>query len=96
VREKADGFIVEVETRYSDQSLQSASESARHSVEEIRLRQRRREEFDGKKTLADFFGQHLHSSTLSRQVFTFYAARRARRRRTVVEFFDGFFAEITK
>ena len=95
-REEADAFIVEVQARYSDESIKLARESATRAVEEIRSKLRRREEFDGKKNLADFFGQHLHSSTLSRQVFTFYAARRARRRRTVVEFFDGFFAEIAK
>jgi hypothetical protein len=45
--------------------------------------------------LSEVFRQHLHTSTLSKQVFTFYAARRARRRRAVVEFFDRFFRELT-
>jgi hypothetical protein len=96
VREKADAFIAEVRSRYSDEALESARVAATQTVHSIRSAQRRREEFDGKKVLAGFFRQHLQSSTLSRQVFAFYAARRARRRRSVVEFFDRFFGELTK
>lgn len=94
MREKAQAFIGTIQTRYSDESVMAARQIAAESVESIRSAQRRREEFDGKKTLADFFRQHLQSSTLSRQVFSFYAARRARRRRSVVEFFDRFFREL--
>lgn len=96
LREKADAFIAAIQARYSDESLESARLVATKAVDDIRLAQRRREEFDGKKVLADFFRQHLQSSTLSRQVFAFYAARRARRRRSVVEFFDHFFDELTR
>jgi uncharacterized protein (DUF2267 family) len=95
LRVKADEFIARVQSRYSDESVRSAREAAVAAVEGLRTAQRRREEFDGKKVLSDFFGQHLQSSTLSRQVFAFYAARRARRRRSVLAFFDRFFSELT-
>jgi hypothetical protein len=72
---------------------ESARQAAHTAVDGIRGRQRRREEFDGKKLLADFCGTHLGTTTLSRHVFAFYAARRARRRRSVVGCFDEFFAE---
>ena len=91
LRAKAAEFVLAFQTRYSDAALDSARDDATRAIEAIRASQRRREEFDGKKVLAEFFRQHLHSSTLSRQVFAFYAARRARRRRSVVEFFDEFF-----
>lgn len=96
LREKADAFIALVQARYSDESLESARAAATGAVESIRTSQRRREEFDGKRVLADFFRRHLQASTLSRQVFAFYAARRARRRRSVVEFFDSFFEDLIK
>jgi hypothetical protein len=95
LRARADEFVATIQARYSDESLRSAREAATRAVESIRAAERRREEFDGKRALAEFFRQHLHSSTLSRHVFAFYAARRARRRRSVVEFFDRFFAELT-
>jgi hypothetical protein len=96
VSEKARAFIANVQTRYSEESLEMARITATQEVEAIKFSRRRREEFDGKKALADFFRLHLQSSTLSRQVFAFYAARRARRRRSVVEFFDRFFREVTR
>jgi ABC-type hemin transport system ATPase subunit len=92
---KTADFIAAFQTRYSQESLRSARETAIRAVDEIRASQRRREEFEGKKVLSEFFRRHLHSSTLSRQVFGFYAARRARRRKAVVAFFDGFFLELT-
>jgi hypothetical protein len=95
VSEMTRAFLNEVQTRFSEESLESARRAAERAVEAIRAGQRRREEFDGKRTLNDFFRRHLHSSTLSRQVFAFYAARRARRRRSVVQFFDQFFGELT-
>jgi hypothetical protein len=96
ISEKSQAFLADVTTRYSDTSIESARQKAVETVENIRSNQRRREEFDGKKILVDFFREHLQSSTLSRQVFTFYAARRARRRRSVIAFFEQFFGEIIK
>jgi hypothetical protein len=96
LRQKADEFIVTIQARYSHDAIESAQMISTKAVENIRAAKRRREEFDGKKVLAEFFRRHLTTSTLSRQVFAFYAARRARRRRTVVEFFDRFFDELTK
>jgi hypothetical protein len=95
LRAEAEAFIAAVNSRYSHQAVLSASEDATKVVDEIRSKQRRREEFDGKRILNDFFRKHLNTSTLSRQVFAFYAARRARRRRSVVEFFDAFFASLS-
>src|SRR5262249_8953761 len=96
LRDKADAFLATVQKMYSDESFESARVSAASAVDAIRSGKRRREEFDGKKVLAEFFRQHLQTSTLSRQVFAFYAARRARRRRSVVSFFDQFFSELTQ
>ncbi|MCL6528255.1 MAG: ATP-binding protein [Thermaceae bacterium] len=94
LRNKALKFIDDFEKQYSEASIESARLSATQEIEKIRASKRRREEFDGKKILAEFFRHHLHSSTLSRQVFAFYAARRARRRNAVVSFFDSLFKEL--
>lgn len=88
---RAIAFSDSVREKYSDERIQEAHRSAQAKIGELRDRHRRREEFDGKRLLKAFFRQHLTTSTLSAQVFAFYAARRARRRRAVTEFFDGFF-----
>jgi hypothetical protein len=89
-------FLSDFQKRYSREAIESALHLATASVEEIRKNERRREEFDGKRNLTEFFRLYLHQTGLSRQVFAFYAARRARRRRSVVQFFDSFFAELAK
>lgn len=92
---EARAFLNGFQTRYSDGAVEAAQTQGAKAVEVIRNMQRRREEFDGKKLLNDFFRDHLQSSALSRHVFMFYAARRARRRRSVAMFFDQFFEELT-
>jgi hypothetical protein len=65
----------------------AAERSATSAVDAIRRANRgRREGFDGKKLIAALFKKHLHATPLSRPVFTFYAAKRARRRRSVQSF----------
>jgi hypothetical protein len=96
IGEEAGKFVTQVQSRYSNGSVESARKVASDAVEGIRTGQRRREEFHGKKILTDFFKNHLHATGLSRAVFTFYAAKRARRRRAVVEFFDRFFSQLAE
>jgi hypothetical protein len=91
IRARAVAFSKGVLTQYSEERIAQARAAAETAVEGLRRNLRRREEFDGKKVLTAFFREHLAASTLSRPVFAFYAARRARRRRSVLEFFDGFF-----
>lgn len=88
-------FMESVTKKYSSDSLAHATSVATGTVDAIAVSKRRREEFDGKRILASFFGQHLHKSTLSRPVFAFYAARRARRRKAVLEYFDALFSRLT-
>lgn len=87
-------FVANVREKYSEHALQVARDRATESIAAIRVSQRRREHFDGKKVLKEFNRRHLHSTGLSHRVFTFYAAQRARDRRSVMEFFDRLFREI--
>ena len=96
IQEETLKFVTQVQARYSSDAVESARSEASAAVEDIRSRERRREEFHGKMVLTDFFKSHLHTSGLSRRVFTFYAAKHARRRRAVVEFFDRFFSQLAE
>jgi hypothetical protein len=58
--------------RYSDERVAEAQSTAEAAVADVRARQRRREEFDGKKPMLEFFRNHLAHSTMSRQVFAFF------------------------
>jgi hypothetical protein len=61
---------------------------------ELRASERRREMFHGKNVVDEFYRRHLHATGLPKSVFTFEAARYARRRKAVKDFFDEFFAAL--
>jgi ABC-type hemin transport system ATPase subunit len=93
IREAAILFGQAIDEKYSDVRITEARMASSDIVSRIKDQNRRREEFDGKRILKSFFNEHLRSSTLSVPVFTFYAARRARHRTSVIDFFDRFFEE---
>ena len=77
------------------ENVEKVFEHARQLVEALKASQRRREEFHGKVVLDSFFKRHLHSAGLQKAVFTFEAARYARRRRAVSEYFDELFEKVS-
>jgi hypothetical protein len=88
---EAERFIADATTRYSPGAIQSALDAATLRVAELKATNRRREEFHGKSVLLAFYQAHLAGTALAKGVFTFEAARHARRRRAVTSFFDDFF-----
>lgn len=87
-------FASEVARRYSPTAIKEAEAFARRKTQDLEENCRRREEFNGKAALGVFFKTYLHNTGLSKVVFTFEAARHSRRRRSVVNFFDDFFARL--
>lgn len=92
----AETYVNEVAERYSHNAIAAAASVAEHKVEELRATNRRREDFHGKTVLHEFYRTHLHQAGLPKVVFTFEAARHARRRRAVVSFFDTFFKRLSQ
>jgi len=92
---KVAAFKASLEQTYSGAAVTAATTAAGAAVDAIGTANRRREEYDGKRVLSTLFGRHLHDSTLSRPVFAFYAARRARRRKAVVAYFNQLFERLT-
>lgn len=92
--EKATAFCAKIQTQFSSSSVNEALGEAKSEVQHLKRVDRRREEFHGKEVLQKFFSQYLHSSPLSKVVFSFETARHARNRKTVKSFFDYFFSEV--
>jgi hypothetical protein len=89
-------YMGTVSSQYSQEAIASSETEARHKVAELRDKNRRREEFNGKNILMAFYRRYLHRTGLSKVVFTFESARHARRRRSVVTYFDQFFARVNQ
>ncbi|WP_162917477.1 ATP-dependent nuclease [Dongia deserti] len=94
IETEAKAYVMEVTNRYAAAAITAAQAAAKQKVLDLRNANRRREEFHGKAVLQEFYKKHLHQSGIPKVVFTFEAARHARRRRAVVSFFDTFFAKL--
>jgi hypothetical protein len=68
---RVNAFLTSVNEKYAAASLAAATAETTAAADSIVADKRRREEYDRKRILASFFGQHLHKTTLSRPVFAF-------------------------
>lgn len=82
--------------RYSAEKVEAARNVVRERVEEIARNAKRRENFHGKEALELFYRRHLHSSGLAKNIFKYEAARHARERQSVKQFFEEFFKTVLK
>jgi ABC-type cobalamin/Fe3+-siderophores transport system ATPase subunit len=87
-------FSAQLAANFSESVISAQVSEATALVSELEKAKQRREHFDGKKVLKDFFARYLHSSGLSREIFTYYAAKRAAKRASVKAFFDSFFQKV--
>jgi hypothetical protein len=92
----ASDFVRDVNERYRATEVEKNRSLAASKVQELARLNRRREEFHGKAVLQAFYAEHLHRTGLAKVVFSFETARHARRRRSVVSFFDTFFSELAE
>jgi hypothetical protein len=95
IADRATRFTTDTLKRFGVDAVKAAVEVATSEVVAVRNESRRREEFHGKEVLKRFYAAHLHRTPLSRVVFTFEAARYARKRKSTAKFFDSFFETIT-
>jgi hypothetical protein len=54
----------------------------------------RRELYDGKKIIDEFFRRHLHDSGMSKEIFVYSCAKEASSRHSVSEFIQALFAAL--
>ena len=66
----------------------------RDRIDRLRASNQRREYFDGKKLLDEFYRRHLHSTGMSKEIFVYECARCAADRRIVKKFVDELFDSI--
>lgn len=94
IPEQSVEFADEVRSVCTTERVADAENRVRLIIDEIREKQRRREEFHGKDVVDGFFRRYLSKAGMKKSIFTFEAARHARRRRSVNEFFDAFFDRV--
>jgi len=85
---QAADFATRLLQNFSDARIADALREARLGVDAAKTSNRRRETFDGKSALHVFHTRHVHATGMARHIFTFLAAKRAREKKTVSDFFE--------
>jgi ABC-type branched-subunit amino acid transport system ATPase component len=89
-----EAYILAVQEKYCASAISIAKQAAIDKVSALRSENLRREQFHGKSVLQEFYRSYLHKTGLPKTVFAFETGRHARRRRSVVNFFEQFFGRI--
>ncbi len=82
--------------KYSHEAVSALHLEATKRLEELKRNNQRREHFHGKLVVEAFYQKHLQKTGIPKNVFKFEAARHARERRAVTEFFRVFFETLLK
>lgn len=90
-REQVERFAQTLLTELSPELFAELVGRSRLTVEQLQLNRQRREHFDGKKILTEFFARHLHDSGMSREIFIHLCAKEASQRTSVGRFVDSLF-----
>lgn len=90
-REQAEDFATTLLAELSDERIAALRNNALTAVDKIKCESKRRESFDGKRVLDEFYKRHLHSTGMSKEIFIYGCAREASKRKSVVKFVDTLF-----
>ena len=77
--------------KYSAESVSALYGDMQKKVEQLATKNQRREHYHGKLVLEAFYHKHLRNTGLSKNEFKYSAARHARERKAVKDFFESFF-----
>ena len=64
------------------------------AVDALKAAAKRRELFDGKKVIDEFFKRHLHPTGMSKEIFVYSCAREASSRHSVAAFIEALFVAL--
>jgi energy-coupling factor transporter ATP-binding protein EcfA2 len=84
----AEAMLKQLSRDYFDRLHQEAVQT----VGALREAQRRRELYDGKRILDEFYKAHMHGSGMSKEIFVYLCAKEASSRHSVAAFIEALFA----
>jgi hypothetical protein len=94
VPQQATNFANELVARFAVANISYLRDTMTKQVENLKSTARRREEYHGKAALDAFYKHHLQNTGLQKGIFRFEAARYARWRKSVINYFDGLFTSL--
>jgi energy-coupling factor transporter ATP-binding protein EcfA2 len=86
----AEAILGELSSEYFD----SLHRAAVQTVGSLTAEQKRRELFDGKRIMEEFFSRHLRDTGMSKEIFIYTCAKEASSRQSVSRFIEALFATL--
>lgn len=93
-QKQIDEHVATLKINYSKDKIDSAVASANEKVSALKAGESRREFFDGKLVLNEFYKKHLHETGMAKEIFVYECARQASTRKSVGKFVEELFAAI--
>lgn len=93
-REQVERFTTKLTHELSDERIAELRMKSERAVDALRTNHKRREFFDGKRILTEFYRRHLHSTGMSKEIFIYNCAQAASSRKAVCEFVEGLFERL--
>ena len=86
--------VEHLESLASSSALAELKATSEADVQRITRLNRRREEFDGKKMLREFYTRFLHQTGMSFEIFVYECAQEASSRKSVSSFVNGLIEQV--
>jgi len=90
-RRQREVFAESILGTLSQEFFAGLEREATQAVDGLKAAVRRRELYDGKKIIDEFFKQHLHESGMSKEIFVYSCAKEASSRHSVSAFIEALF-----
>ncbi len=93
-RRQVEEFAAAVVSELSQEYFERIAGQASEAVAGLKAAVRRRELYDGKRIIDEFFKRHLHDSGMSKEVFVYLCAKEASSRHSVAQFIQALFTTL--
>ena len=93
-RRQVEDFSAAILGTLSAEHLAILQSDAAQAVDALKAATKRRELFDGKRVIDEFFKRHLHPTGMSKEIFVYSCAREASSRHSVAAFIEALFVAL--
>lgn len=93
-RQQVEAFTNTMLTELTEDKFAQLRNESAQKVAALGAANRRREMYDGKRILDEFFKQHIHSTGMSKEIFVYLCAKEAAARTSVATFVESLFSAL--
>ncbi len=87
--------VQELQDKTAEATITELRKQCHEEIHELTRKKERRENYSGKEILRRFYGTHLNNGMMSKELFVYECARAAANRKSVRDFVDNLFQEIS-